>query len=207
MESAFRDPELRLIETFGWNGADFVRLDRHRARMAQSAHLLGFPFSATAFDDALPKTPGHAPLRLRLTLNRGGRFELATSPLAANPARWRLAIADGRTLASDPRHAHKTTDRALYDRARATLADGTDEFLFLNERGEATEGTITTLFFDRGDGLCTPPLACGCLPGCLRAELLEAGATREAILMEDELTQVRLWMGNSLRGLIAADLQ
>ena len=30
MESAFCDPGLKLIETFGWDGTRFVRLDRHR---------------------------------------------------------------------------------------------------------------------------------------------------------------------------------
>ena len=105
-----------------------------------------------------------------------------------------------------PRLAHKTTDRALYDRARAALPAGVDEYLFLNERGEAAEGTITTLFFDLGDGLRTPPLSSGCLPGCLRAELLATGRAREEPLPASLLPRAKLWMGNSLRGLIPAVL-
>ena len=73
--------------------------------------------------------------------------------------------------------------------------------MFLNERGEVCDGTITTLFFDRGAGLCTPPLSSGLLPGVLRAEMLAGGRCREAVLMGVELPRVRLWMGNSLRGL------
>lgn len=109
-------------------------------------------------------------------------------------------------LSADPRLAHKTTDRALYDRARAALPAGVDEYLFLNERGEAAEGTITTLFFDLGDGLRTPPLSSGCLPGCLRAELLATGRAREEPLPASLLPRAKLWMGNSLRGLIPAVL-
>lgn len=207
MESAFCDPGLKLIETFGWDGTRFVRLDRHRARMAASAAALGFPFDLAAFAAALPAAPGPAPLRLRLTLDRQGRFDLAAAALAANPDRWRLAIAERPVRAGDPRLAHKTTDRALYDDARAGLADGIDELLFLNERGEVAEGTITNLFFDRGAGLRTPPRGSGCLPGCLRAELLDEGAAREEVLLAADLPHVQLWMGNSLRGLIPAVLR
>ena len=33
---------VRLIETLGWDGAQLVRLDRHLARLAQGAALLGY---------------------------------------------------------------------------------------------------------------------------------------------------------------------
>jgi 4-amino-4-deoxychorismate lyase len=72
--------------------------------------------------------------------------------------------------------------------------------IFLNERGEVCEGTITNLFFDRGRGLRTPPLACGLLPGVLRSEL----GCPEEVLPAAELPRVRLWLGNALRGLIPA---
>lgn len=206
MESPFRDPDLKLIETLGWNGQGFVRLDRHRSRLARSASVLGFPFSDTAFQAALPTNPGEAALRLRLTLDRQGRFDLTSGPLAPNPPVWRIAIAPDRVASTDPRLAHKTTDRGLYDRTRAHLPDGIDEMIFLNERDEVAEGTITTLFFDLGEGLRTPPLAAGCLPGCLRAELLATGQAREETLLATDLARARIQLGNSLRGLIPARL-
>lgn len=204
MESPFRDPELKLIETFGWNGRIFVRLDRHCARMQASAVALGFPFGIDAFHAALPTLPGDQARRVRLTLDRQGRFSATTAPLPANPARWTVAIASERLDPDDPRLAHKTTDRALYDQTRAALPQGVDEVIFLNRRGEVAEGTITNIFFDLGLGLRTPPLTSGCLPGCLRAELLETGHAQEAILPETDLPRARLWLGNSLRGLIPA---
>ena len=74
--------------------------------------------------------------------------------------------------------------------------------IFVNERGEVCDGSITTLFFDRGQGMRTPPLTSGLLPGVLRAEL----AVPEEVLLGDDLPRVRLWVGNSLRGLIRAQL-
>lgn len=204
MESAFRDPELKLIETFLWDGAQYVRLPCHLARMGASAGALRFPFDPGTLP--LPANPGPRALRCRLTLDRRGRFEWTTAPLPPSKPQWSLAVASEHVSPADPRLLHKTTDRALYDRTRAALPMGVDEVIFLNERGEVAEGTITNLFFDLGAGLMTPPLASGCLPGCLRAELLESGAAREAVLGKADLSRARLWVGNSLRGLIPAAL-
>ncbi len=206
MESAFRDPGLKLIETFGWDGNAYPRLPRHLARMKESAQALGFPCDSDVLSAALPPDPGSEPLRLRLTLSRQGEVDLTSAPLAQNPPEWRVAIAPSRVVSADPRLAHKTTDRALYDQTRARLPQGIDEMLFLNERDEVAEGTITNLFFDLGSGLSTPPLSSGCLPGCLRAELIETGQVRVAILPVRDLPIATLFVGNSLRGLVAARL-
>jgi 4-amino-4-deoxychorismate lyase len=80
------------------------------------------------------------------------------------------------------------------------LAEGLDEVIFLNERGEVCEGTISTVFFDKGQGMRTPPLTCGVLPGVLRAEM----AVGEEVLLAEDLPKTRLWLGNALRGLIPA---
>jgi 4-amino-4-deoxychorismate lyase len=106
----------------------------------------------------------------------------------------------------DPWLRVKSTRRRLYDEARAALPEDAEEWLFLNERGEACEGTIATLFFDRGEGWRTPPLACGCLPGILREEMLDAGAAREEVLLARDLPAVRLAFGNALRGMVEAVL-
>ncbi|HHW34488.1 MAG TPA: aminotransferase class IV, partial [Paracoccus solventivorans] len=136
--------------------------------------------------------------------DRAGTIEVTRAPLPPSPAEWRLGLAAVRLDSADPWLRLKTTRRAVYDAARATMPAGLDELLFLNQRGELCDGTITTLFFDRGAGLRTPPLSCGLLPGVLRAELLESGACREEILPAAELPQVRLWVGNALRGLMPA---
>tara|TARA_B100002051_G_C16686755_1_gene613062 strand:+ start:1045 stop:1359 length:315 start_codon:yes stop_codon:yes gene_type:complete len=100
----------------------------------------------------------------------------------------------------------KTTARAPYDAARAALPEGVDEAILLNERGELCEGTITNLFLKRDGTYLTPPCASGLLPGILREEMLETGAAREAVLQPEDLAQGEVFMGNSLRGLIPAQL-
>ncbi|MEI4487009.1 aminotransferase class IV [Frigidibacter sp. MR17.14] len=211
MEEPFREPGLspddRLIETLGWTGREIARLALHLDRLAASAAALGFACDRGRAAAALERiAQGAAPLRLRLTLARDGVLEATAQPMAPAPEEWRVALAPRRIASDDPLRGHKTTARGLYDRGRAALPAGIDELLYVNAAGRLVEGTITTLFFDLGQGPCTPPLAEGCLPGVLRRALLDAGRVQEAPLPLDQLAAARLWCGNSLRGLIPARL-
>lgn len=207
MESAVCRPDTRLIETFAWDGRGFRRLEAHLARARASAEALGFAWDEAAIRAALAPVGGPTPLRVRLTIGRNGVAEVTTGPVAPNPPEWHVMIAAERLDPDAPLLRHKTTERALYDRTRATLPAGIDEVLFLNTRGEACEGTITNIFADFGEGLVTPPLSSGCLPGILRAELLASGSAREAMIRGSDLPRARLFAGNALRGLIPARLE
>lgn len=207
MESPLCRVDTRLIETFGWDGHAFRRLDAHLARARASAMALGFVWDRPAIGAALRAVSGESPLRVRLTIGKSGDAEVSTAPLAPNPPEWRVRVAADRLDPDAALLRHKTTERALYDRARAALPAGIDEVLFLNVRDEAAEGTISNIFADFGDGiLVTPPLASGCLPGVLRAELLAGGKAREGLLTGADLARAQLYLGNSLRGLIPARL-
>ncbi|MDZ4395590.1 aminotransferase class IV family protein [Cypionkella sp.] len=195
---------LKLIETLAWDGAALVRLPLHLARLRRSAQALGWGCDLSAVEAALMAAVPVGAARMRLTLESEGRFEVQAAALPAGKPEWRVGLATTRLTSDDPWLTVKSTNRAAYDAARANLPDGLDEVIFRNERGEVCDASITTVFFDQGDGLCTPPLRCGLLPGVLRAEMLAAGTAREAVLRADDLADVRLWLGNSLRGLIPA---
>ncbi|MEN8833204.1 MAG: aminotransferase class IV family protein [Pacificibacter sp.] len=201
-------PEFRVIETLGWSvktGA--VRLDRHLARMAGTCAALGILFPQAQLRELIDGVNTAHDLRLRLTVDREGQGALEHWPLAATADQWRFAIAARRLNSSDMWLGHKTTNRALYDQARLGLPEGIDELIFLNERGEVCEGTITNLFVQQGETLVTPPLASGLLPGVLRAELLDSGRAVEAVLTLPDLESAEaIFCGNSLRGLIRATL-
>ena len=199
MESALRhaadEPGLKLIETMLWDGAAVPRLHLHLARLTAGAAALGW-----AVPEVTVSGPAGKPARLRLTLDAAGALMVEVGPMPPERTLWRVGLAGERLESGDPWLRVKSTRRAAYDRARASLPPGLDEVVFLNERGEVCDGTITTVFFDRGDGMRTPPLACGLLPGVLRADL---GCTPE-VLLGDDLPKVRLWLGNALRGLTPA---
>ena len=197
MESPLRGaghPGLTLIETMYWDGTGVTRWRLHRARLHRGAQALGW-----AVPDITLAGPPH-PARLRLTLDAAGQVALESGPLPPARAEWRLALSGERLRSDDPWLSVKSSHRPAYDRARAAMPEGIDEVLLLNERGEVCEGSITTLFFDRGQGMRTPPLSCGLLPGVLRAEL----AVAEEVLLPGDLPRVKLWIGNALRGLMPA---
>jgi 4-amino-4-deoxychorismate lyase len=198
VESALREgggkPGLKLIETILWDGAKAPRWPLHEARLRRSAALLGW-----TCPKVVPSGPRH-PARLRLTLDRAGNLDWQVAALPPAKAAWRVGLAPERLRSDDPWLRVKSTRRDTYDRARAALPEGLDEVIFLNERREVCDGSITTVFFDRGQGLRTPPLTSGLLPGVLRAEL----ACSEEVLPAADLPRVQLWVGNALRGLIPA---
>lgn len=204
------EPEFRLIETFGWHpGEGFRHLKRHLARMQRSARAFDLPFAQSKANTALADPQSETPLRCRLAMDRAGNFELTTARLGPTAPLWRVAIAKTRLDEADPFLHHKTTRRALYDQTRAALPAGADEALFLNNRGEVAEGTITNIFVETQSGeRLTPPLESGVLPGILRERLLETEGYAEAVLQIEDLTRARaVYMGNALRGLIPVQLQ
>jgi para-aminobenzoate synthetase/4-amino-4-deoxychorismate lyase len=95
---------------------------------------------------------------------------------------------------------HKTTQRALYQKALAGRPD-CDDVLLWNQRGELTETATANLALALEGRLVTPPVESGLLAGALRAELLEAGQLHEARLTLDDLARCDgIYLINSLRG-------
>ena len=89
--------------------------------------------------------------------------------------------------------AHKTTQRHLYNAARARFGivdrRSPHEVLLYNERREVTECSVRNVAFWRGEGWVTPPTRCGGLPGVVRRYLLEHGYIKEGIV---KLSDVRI---------------
>ena len=197
-----------LIETLRFDPADGpLRLARHLDRLERSAVHWRFAFHRDRVLESI-KAATHElaqPSRIRVLLAADGEVAVQASPLPPAPAEpVEVALAPLGVAATDPRLFHKTTDRDFYDAPRRT--SGAFELLFVNDRGELTEGSFTNLFVPRDDMLLTPPLAAGLLPGVLRAELLDQGAAVEAPLAPVDLP-AEFFIGNSLRGLIRARLR
>ena len=213
MEDPVRDrppADLKVIETMRWDrGQGFARLDRHLARCAATCEQFGIPFDAKAVRAALDSAATGAHMRVRLTIDLNGHIAVSATAIPAErpPEPWRIALSEHRLHADDPWLRVKTTQRGLYDQTRRDLPEHLDEIIFANERGEVCEGTITNLFFDFGDGLVTPPLSSGVLPGVLRAELLASSGCREGVVTLADLRNAdAIWAGNSVRGLIRCHL-
>ncbi|AJY20143.1 aminodeoxychorismate synthase component I [Burkholderia multivorans] len=214
------DPGFQLFETTCATRADGIRhVDRHLARLQRSADAFGFRFDADALRRAIDARcaalDGDGPYRMKLSLAKDGTLDIvaaALKPLPAGPVRVWLAADHGfaPTRANDALLLHKTTRRADYDRAwQAAEALGGFDMLFVNERGELTEGGRSNLFVKLDGQWVTPPLASGVLPGVMRAVLLDdpAFGAVERIVTRDDLSRAQaLLLTNALRGALDAVL-
>ena len=192
------------IETFRRlpNG-DVPRAERHRQRFASA---VGDDMASGLFS-TLEDSKG-IDQRIRATAIESGLSSQIT-PLKALPSPIRLALSRYPLTNSVQETRIKTTARDFYDgeRARVSALTGADEVIFLNAKGQLCEGSFTSLFIQKGGALLTPALSCGLLPGVLRQDFIETGQASEAKLTLSDLeTADKVFVGNSLRGLMPATL-
>jgi para-aminobenzoate synthetase/4-amino-4-deoxychorismate lyase len=196
--------EHRLLETLAFlPGTGPRHLDRHLARMADSADWTGFRFDRSAVLAALADSlrGRHEPARIRILVSRDGRVDVESEPLPPNSARpVRLALDDDPVDAGSPWLQHKTTRRDVY-LTRALRHPEADDVVLVNQAGELTETTTANLALRIGRRWWTPPTTSGCLPGVERARLLESGHLQERVLSVGDLEQAeQLAVLSSLRG-------
>jgi len=222
-------PEFKLIETILWRPAGgYWLLEEHLQRLAESARYFNFPLKRENVISLLPSAAGFfgdSGHRLRLLLDKNGDLDITVSecalpalamatPVTLPPVKVEelptVVISRLRTDSASPYLFHKTTMRDFYDRERElAVADGHFEVLFLNERGEVTEGSISNVFIRRGDVLVTPPVSCGLLAGVLRRHLLSLDRwdVRESVLTRRDLEAAdAVYVGNSVRGLVRVEV-
>ena len=207
-----RPEQFDLIETLRWEDGYFL-LEPHLERLRASAEYFAFCLEEAKVREALRQEaedlePG-TPHRVRLLLARAGKVSVTSEALsgtgsAVAPGPARMMLAGERTESRDVLLRHKTTRREVYDRAlREARAGGFDDAVFVNERGEVTEGAIHNLMIAKGGRFVTPAVACGLLPGVYRRWLLERHPeiVEGVVTLEDLRRADRVMVFNSVRGL------
>lgn len=205
-------PEFQLVETMlHEEGKGYFLLERHLARLSRSADYFGFPLRLGQI--ALVLEHRAAPLigltRVRLLLNRKGAFSIQTEalPLSATEEPVPVALAPMPVDSADPFLYHKTTHRHFY-RSILDRYPYCGDVLFVNERGEVTEGANHNIVVRLDGELVTPPPASGILPGTFRGELLARGEIGERVVTPADLVRAEeLWLINSVRKWRRAKLQ
>jgi para-aminobenzoate synthetase/4-amino-4-deoxychorismate lyase len=200
-------PDFRLLESILWTPAEgFALLDRHIARICASAACFGFPCdpdeARQMLEAAIEDLRGAT--KLRLLVESDGSLLCEAVDLHAIRDPLRVALAAAPIDPADVFLYHKTTRREAYDRARAPRPDA-DSVILWNVAGEVTEATESNVVVSLGGAKVTPPLACGLLPGTMRAELLERGEVTERTVSIEELrSSDEIWLVNSVRGWMRA---
>ncbi|MCA9919833.1 MAG: aminotransferase class IV, partial [Anaerolineales bacterium] len=207
-------PSFQLIETMLWqsDGGLFL-LDEHLARLRNSAEYFGIAWEEAALLAELDSLMDNLtePVKVRLLLGQDGRFTLQTVPLSvgARPEPVRVGLAKEPVNSQTVWLYHKTTNRQMYDAARASRPD-CDDVILHNERGELTEASSSNIALLLDGELVTPPIESGLLGGTFRSYLLKnpkglqnpwALPLREKVLAIADLERAQgIYLLNSVRG-------
>jgi branched-chain amino acid aminotransferase len=183
------------------------RFDLHWQRLARDAHRLDVPlcYEEAAVCQAVIRLAGanarrEGAVRLSFIKNSGGLWTplpdhvptdlLAFSyELKAWPTVHRLRLQPMAIFAAGVYAGVKmlswAPNTAILDKARA---EGFDDALLVNEKGQLAECTSANIFLVRNGHVLTPPLSSGCLAGVTRDVLVEVAPAAGVNIIEQNLT-------------------
>lgn len=205
-----RPIEFELLETMLLeDGAGFL-LERHLSRMKSSANYFGFRFDEGEIRERLARTQkeySQGNWKIRLLLSRDGVVVSEVNEAKSDDNKiWRVRFAKEPINKNDIFLYHKTTNRSVYEKAKASATDGDDAILW-NEAEEVTESSIANIVMEDSGILYTPPRESGLLAGKFRDELIATGQLKERVITKEQLRRAgKFFLINSVRKWIPAAL-
>lgn len=221
--------EFSLIETMIFKEGKIFLLSGHLKRLLKSAKELGFltneiekfasknkmQKSQNSFSDfknifslqnLWENSPFHLPnldsiCMLRLILNKSGKFKIEALKLIP-PINNKIKISNKIINSNNDLLFHKTSIRDWFE-----FDSNYFDSIFLNQKGELTQGSRSNIVLFLNNCFLTPPLESGLLNGVLRNFLLKNKIIKEAILTKQDLKKAsKIFCINSVRGIIEAKL-
>ncbi|MCA3042974.1 MAG: aminotransferase class IV, partial [Rhodocyclaceae bacterium] len=198
-----------LFETIRLAEGELVLLDRHLARMANSARHFRFAFDEAAARSALAslaREHASGDWRIRLSSKPDGAVSVEVFALESPPLNPRAILAKSPVSSVDEFLQHKTTRRETYQ--LHAPPDGIWDTLLWNERGELTEFIRANVVLDLNGKRFTPPVTAGLLNGTMRDELIARGEVAERVLTRSDLERATtVWWVNGLRGELKIEME
>jgi branched-chain amino acid aminotransferase len=193
-----------LYETIQARSGRCIRFDKHLARLRHGSEVLGLPDGINGFDISqaafeLLEANGLKDARIRITITRGvgagPTIIITADPLSEFKMETsRAIISSYRRDEMSPLVGIKTLNCLPSVMARMEAeAAGADDAVLLNTQGNVAEGSTANVFVVKGNQLVTPALGQGCLPGTVRAAVLEIAPALGLEVGEDVLCQDALF--------------
>lgn len=199
-------PIFSLLESLLWTPEQgYFLLPYHLRRLADSAVYFNYPLDLGQVETSLAQAVAGLPAephKVRLLVNRQGAVACQAAALSVDPrpAEATLLLSPVPISSADPFLYHKTTHRQVYEAARSACRGECSDVLLWNEHRQVTESDAANLVARLDGRLVTPPVACGLLPGSMRAWLLEQGQVQEQVIGIDDLPRcAELFLINSVR--------
>lgn len=186
-----------LFETIHVVAGQPLRLSRHLARMTKSAIALGFleaDREPVFYQELKEKILSHlegrwkgkqlpADVVLKVAYACGTlHFQMRENTYTEEDYERGFAVEFSKILRNEtsPFTYHKSLNYGdnIREKRRAHI-EGFDEPIFLNTRGEVTEGATTNIFLIKDYVIYYPPVSSGLLAGTMRSALLDFFLTRQ----------------------------
>lgn len=207
-----------LFETMRAYRGHVFRLERHLARLARSARIVGLELGIFDLEKATYETLEANNLmsaRVRLTISRG-EGEMTPDPATCHGPTvlivaqsyaplpdetyqrgFKAVMSQVRQNSQSPLSRVKSANylNNILARMEARVA-GADEALLLNERGFLAEGSTSNIFLVSGGNLLTPSEESGALPGITREAVLELASALGIKAVQREVALEELWQAD-----------
>lgn len=176
-----------LYETIRVRNGRCLRLEKHSQRLRRGLETLGIadPFGESSLEETvgeLLQANGLTDARVRVMVTRGISVDADESTITATavplsdtePREAKAVISSYRRDEASPLTRVKSINclASVMAGIEARRA-GADEAILLNTRGRVAEAAFANVFVVMGRRLLTPPPEEGCLPGTVRAAVIE----------------------------------
>ncbi|HSP88905.1 MAG TPA: chorismate-binding protein, partial [Ignavibacteriaceae bacterium] len=205
-------PYFELFETMKFSHGEFQRLNLHLKRLQESASYFLFKYDEEliikSLDYELEDYSSSKDYKVKLTLNKWGKVKVEVSDFPETPEEIKIIISNKVISSGNRFQSFKTTFRDLYNSEYKKYSDkGFFDVIFINEKNQVVEGSITNIFINKTGLMYTPPVSCGILPGVFRKYWLQTNINiKEEVLYKDDLLIAdEIILTNSLRGIIKVD--
>ncbi|MEE9450638.1 MAG: aminodeoxychorismate synthase component I [Ignavibacteriaceae bacterium] len=195
-----------LFETMLAENGKILFLEEHLKRLRLAAEFSLFNFKGKkirkSLDDKIVELDPGKKFKIKLILNKWGRIKIETSDLPFVAKIVKIIISEKKISTQNKFQYFKTTNRKLYDEEyQKYFAKGFFDVIFLNEKDEVAEGSITNIFIKKGNSWLTPPLTSGILNGIYCSHLLNNNDIKQKLItIEDLLKADEIKLVNSVRG-------
>jgi para-aminobenzoate synthetase/4-amino-4-deoxychorismate lyase len=196
-----------IFETMRYENGAIKFLSEHLNRMKIAADYFLFRFNykkiIKLIEESIVNLNKEETKKIKLILNKWGSVKIEVSDFQLLNEKFTALISQNKINSNDQFRYFKTTNRKLYDDEFSSCkTNGFDEVLYLNEKGELTEGSRTNVFLRKDDQWFTPPIQSGLLAGIYRKYFLVTNPnSSEKVLKIEELMQAdELILTNAIRG-------
>ena len=178
-----------------YSGKPFA-LERHLDRLEQTLNELKINAPSRAqliqgVKETIAANPASPFGRLRITVFGDGNWMVTHIEYKPEDRFLKLYLSSIKRYSQDLTSGIKTISyQASAVALREAASGGFDDAIFVNERGEVMESALANLLYLKDGQWFTPDLNSGCLPGVIRALLIENFGVIEKPLLEKELESI-----------------